>query len=113
MRLQTQDRLNPRYTGFGDAVSKITKEEGAKGFYKGTLTPLIGVGACVSIQFFTLEYVKRWFTSVNERTGQSNPNQLTGKQLFLAGAASGLTNSVVAGPVEHVRQLVEGGLTWK
>jgi solute carrier family 25 carnitine/acylcarnitine transporter 20/29 len=47
VRLQTTQN----YTGALDAATKIYKNEGASAFYKGTLTPLIGIGACVSISF--------------------------------------------------------------
>jgi hypothetical protein len=47
VRLQT----TTQYSGAADAASKILKNEGAAAFYKGTLTPLIGIGACVSITF--------------------------------------------------------------
>ncbi|KAG9537783.1 hypothetical protein KCU84_g24423, partial [Aureobasidium melanogenum] len=47
VRLQTTSQ----YSGAADAASKILKNEGATAFYKGTLTPLIGIGACVSVQF--------------------------------------------------------------
>ena len=49
VRLQTQPNP-PIYNSVGDCVKKIVSQEGLKGFYKGTLTPLVGVGACVSIQ---------------------------------------------------------------
>lgn len=46
VRLQTTQN----YTGALDAATKIYKNEGASAFYKGTLTPLIGIGACVSFK---------------------------------------------------------------
>ena len=33
-----------------DCATKLLRADGPKGFYKGTLTPLLGIGACVSIQ---------------------------------------------------------------
>jgi solute carrier family 25 carnitine/acylcarnitine transporter 20/29 len=59
----------------------------------------VGVGACVSIQFGALEYMKRYFQSRNSDPKQS----LSLSQLFLSGAASGIANSVLSGPIEHVR----------
>lgn len=103
VRLQTQPRENPLYNGIGDCVSKTFKSEGFKGFYRGTLTPLVGVGACVSIQFGALEFAKRKFTSYNASAGNKTPEHLSIPQLFLAGAASGVANSVLSGPIEHVR----------
>ncbi|KAI8384546.1 mitochondrial carrier domain-containing protein [Radiomyces spectabilis] len=78
-----------------DCVRKTRQKEGLAGFYKGTTTPLVGIGACVSIQFVVLESMKRHFS----KGGQD----LTNTQFYLAGAASGLANSVVSGPVEHIR----------
>ena len=36
---------------------EIVKKEGIHGFYKGTLSPLMGVGASTSIQFGVNKYV--------------------------------------------------------
>ncbi|KAG0212784.1 Mitochondrial carrier protein ymc2 [Mortierella sp. GBA30] len=90
----------PLYTGTLDCVKKTLSKEGFKGFYKGTTTPLVGVGACVSIQFVTLQAMKRYY---NDQNGPSANGFLTNSQLYLAGAASGITNSIVSGPVEHIR----------
>ncbi|KAF8926605.1 mitochondrial carrier domain-containing protein [Dissophora ornata] len=90
----------PLYTGTLDCVKKTLAKEGVKGFYKGTTTPLVGVGACVSIQFVTLQAMKRYYTDKN---GPSANGFLTNSQLYIAGAASGITNSVISGPVEHIR----------
>ncbi|KAJ3056795.1 Mitochondrial carrier protein ymc2 [Rhizophlyctis rosea] len=107
VRLQTQSAENPQYSGLSDCVKKTIKNEGFAGFYKGTLTPLIGVGACVSIQFAALEYVKRLFASRNRANGHADPNYLSHGQLFLAGASSGIANSVVSGPVEGIRSRLQ------
>ncbi|OZJ06262.1 hypothetical protein BZG36_00825 [Bifiguratus adelaidae] len=102
VRLQTQPTPapgeRPRYTGMMDCIRQTQANEGLRGFYKGTLTPLVGVGACVSIQFLVVEYFKRHFSAQN---GLGNP--LTNAQLYIAGAAGGVANSVVSCPVEHVR----------
>ncbi|KAJ3303389.1 Mitochondrial carrier protein ymc2 [Kappamyces sp. JEL0829] len=82
------------YTGVVDCAKKIIKTEGALGLYKGTLTPLLGAGVCVAIQFSALEACKRWMGSAKD---------LSLAQLYGAGAFSGLCNSVVSGPMEHVR----------
>ncbi|OLY85488.1 putative mitochondrial carrier [Smittium mucronatum] len=94
VRLQTQPQL---YSGTLDCIKKLIKSDGFMGLYKGTTSPLMGVGLCVSIQFFTLEHMKRSFRSKN------NGLDLDNSQLFLAGSVAGLTNSVVSGPVEHIR----------
>ena len=49
IRLQTQDTSNPRYANLVDCFKKITKEEGALTFYKGTAAPLVGVGSICAV----------------------------------------------------------------
>lgn len=72
---------------------------------QGTLTPLLGIGACVSIQFGALEYAKRFFAAQNVRAGRGGPDGLAlgSGQLFISGSLAGLANGVVSGPVEHIR----------
>ena len=72
---------------------------------QGTLTPLLGIGVCVSIQFGALEYAKRLFAAQNVRNGYGGPDgmALGGGQLFISGSLAGLANGVVSGPVEHIR----------
>ncbi|KAJ3083981.1 mitochondrial carrier [Rhizoclosmatium globosum] len=104
VRLQTQP---DQYSSMVDCVKKTLKNEGFKGFYKGALTPLIGIGACVSIQFSALESAKRYFIAQNASRNQHNPTDLSYAQLFLSGSASGVANSVLSGPIEHVRSRLQ------
>ena len=69
------------------------------------MTPLLGIGLCVSIQFGALEWSKRLFAAQNARSGRGGPGgaTLSSGQLFLAGSFAGLANGVVSGPVEHIR----------
>ena len=64
---------------------------------------MVGIGACVSIQFFTLEYCKRAIVKWNTEKAHRDPGQFTPMQLFFAGAISGTANSILSGPIEHVR----------
>jgi solute carrier family 25 (mitochondrial carnitine/acylcarnitine transporter), member 20/29 len=77
-------------------VKKIVANEGLLGFYKGTATPLVGVGACVSIQFGTFEFMKRYLRLRNDKAGHANPNLLSEGQFYIAGAAAGIANTIVA-----------------
>lgn len=72
---------------------------------QGTLTPLLGIGVCVSIQFGALEYTKRYFAQQNVLKGRGGSDGMTlgSGQLFTAGVFAGLANGVVSGPVEHIR----------
>ncbi|RYP74973.1 hypothetical protein DL771_002621 [Monosporascus sp. 5C6A] len=114
VRLQT----GTQYASALDAAKSIYAQEGALAFYKGTLTPLLGIGACVSIQFGAFGFAKRYFESANQRAHPLSPSStsaaaaagLTGNkkdlsygQYYAAGAFAGVANSVVSGPIEHVR----------
>ncbi len=104
VRLQTQPaQVPPLYSGPLDCLKQTIQKEGVPGLYRGTLGPLLGIGLCVSIQFATLEASKRAFLRVNKESGAINPETLSSYQLFIAGTVSGLANTIVAGPVEHVR----------
>lgn len=98
VRLQT----TTAYNSVLDAAIKIYKHEGALAFYKGTLTPLVGIGACVSIQFGAFHGVRRWLESYN---GQYYPSRrdLTYPQYYLAGVTAGIANTALSAPIEHVR----------
>ncbi|KAL7275851.1 carrier protein ymc1 [Rhizina undulata] len=98
VRLQT----STQYSNALDAGAKIYKHEGPLAFYKGTLTPLIGIGACVSIQFGAFYEARRQLASYN---AEKHPERkdLTYSQYFLAGATAGIANTVLSAPIEHVR----------
>ncbi|GAA5873063.1 hypothetical protein JCM16303_006929 [Sporobolomyces ruberrimus] len=94
---------NVQYAGALDCARQLVQTEGAKSFYKGTTMPLVGIGACVSLQFAGLQAAKRFFVSRNSAKGQASPETLTPFQHYLAGAFAGIGNSVASGPVEHIR----------
>lgn len=98
-KVRLQSDVTGRYNGPIDVVKKLIKEEGPRAFYKGTLTPLIGVGACVSIQFAVNEYMKR--------SVFGEVSQLSSKQFYLSGMAAGVANSVLASPIEHIRSRLQ------
>ncbi|CAG8552630.1 1928_t:CDS:2, partial [Gigaspora margarita] len=77
---------------------------------QGTTIPLVGMGACVSIQFAGLENMKRFFNEINERNGNKT-SVLTNSQLFLSGATAGIANSIISGPIEHIRTRLQVQIT--
>ncbi|CAD6503051.1 BgTH12-02722 [Blumeria graminis f. sp. triticale] len=98
VRLQTTNQYPNALT----AAKKIFVQEGASAFYKGTLTPLIGIGACVSIQFGAFYEARRRLEAYNALKTPLKPD-LSYTQYYAAGAFAGLANSVISGPIEHVR----------
>ena len=95
VRLQTTSQ----YAGAIDAGTQIFKNEGLLAFYKGTLTPLIGIGACVSVQFGAFHWGRRSFEARNP----ADQTSLSYAQFYAAGAFAGIANSPLSGPIEHVR----------
>lgn len=114
------------YKGMMDCAGGILKNEGPLAFYKvricalsrdmapdlplcapfqGTLTPLLGIGVCVSIQFAALEWSKRKFAQHNIQHNYGGPegSNLSAGQLFASGSFAGVANAAVSGPVEHIR----------
>lgn len=103
-KVRLQSAPPGRYTGAVDAVRQLVQNEGFGGFYKGTLTPLLGVGACVSVQFAVNEAMKRFFHARNTAAGSASEDpSLRYSQLYVGGAVAGLANSVLASPIEHIR----------
>ena len=86
-----------------EIASSIFKQEGPLAFWKGSVPPLVGVGACVSIQFGVVENTKRLLSSI--RNGD-----LKTSDFFLCGAIGGASNTVISAPAEHfrIRMQVQG-----
>ncbi|KAI0458838.1 mitochondrial carrier domain-containing protein [Xylaria acuta] len=116
VRLQT----TTQYSSALNAATTIYAKEGPLAFYKGTLTPLLGIGACVSIQFGAFGYAKRYFETANAAAAaaarssslpsgaklnkeKDKDKDLSYGQYYAAGAFAGVANSVISGPIEHVR----------
>ncbi|KAH6891075.1 mitochondrial carrier domain-containing protein [Thelonectria olida] len=97
VRLQTSSQ----YSSALNAAASIYRNEGALAFYKGTLTPLVGIGACVSVQFGAFHKARRWFEDRNKAAGR--PAELSYAEYAGAGAFAGVANSVLSGPIEHIR----------
>lgn len=97
VRIQAQTKENR--SSMVDVAKRIWQNEGPLGFYKGTLPPLVGLGACVSIQFGVLESTKRFFRSLQP----AYKKELDLKYVFLSGSAAGFANSIISIPAEHLR----------
>lgn len=97
VRLQT----TTQYSSAADCATQIFKKEGPLAFYKGTLTPLIGIGACVSVQFGAFHEARRRIEDLNKK--KYADGALSYGQYYMAGAFAGVTNSVLSNPIEHVR----------
>ncbi|GES63108.1 sugar O-acetyltransferase [Aspergillus terreus] len=93
VRMQTQAN-----TSAAHLARNIWRQEGPLAFYKGTLPPLLGVGACISIVYTSFHP----FSTALHSLTPDRPS-LTLPQTYLAGGLAGLTNSAISGPMEHIR----------
>lgn len=96
IRLQTSSGT----TSAGQVIRDVVKNEGILAFYKGTLPPLVGVGVCVSLQFYGFHECKRQLLKYSNRTELN-----LWPQNYIAGACAGLVNTPVTAPVEQLRIL--------
>ncbi|CCD22939.1 organic acid transporter NDAI_0A07850 [Naumovozyma dairenensis CBS 421] len=99
VRMQTSTSQS---TTAKEIISKLIKNEGLMGFYKGSLIPIVGVGACVSVQFGVNEAMKRFFHQANGTNARGN-DTLSLKQYYICGLTGGVINSFLSSPIEHVR----------
>lgn len=84
------------------ALTSTLHNEGLLAFYKGTLAPLFGVGACVSIQFYGFHEAKRQLLSLTP-----GRKELSLTQVYIAGSFAGIVNTPITAPVEQVRILLQ------
>jgi len=98
VKVRLQAASKGLYHNAFDCFKKIIMNEGGPfALWKGSLPPLLGVGASVSIQFGVNEKTKRL---ARKMTGLS---ELRVAHLFSCGFVAGLANSLVSIPVEHTR----------
>jgi len=98
VRLQTQKAGEVLYSSAIDCLKKIVKNEGGPlGLWKGSLPPLLGVGAATSIQFGVNENTKALLQSITQQ------KDLPMAYLALCGALAGIANYFVSCPAEHIR----------
>lgn len=98
VKIRLQTSKTP--TTSGQVIKQVLQKEGILAFYKGTLAPLFGVGACVSLQFYGFHETKR---QILKRTDE--PYLLLWPQTYIAGAMAGVVNTPVTAPVEQLRIL--------
>lgn len=57
----------------------------------------------VSVQFGAFHTARRYFEGLNAQSHPTGDSSLSLRQYYTAGAIAGVTNSVLSGPIEHVR----------
>ena len=108
VRLANQSLRNPVYNGITDCFRQIYYREGVSAFYKGTLSPLLGIGAQVALQFGTNELVKKMMMKLNVDENCDTTRLLPLELILLSGIITGIPSSFVITPVDHTRIKMQG-----
>lgn len=98
-RFQLQVKTNKvdplYYTGIGDCMKKMYKNEGLASFWKGILPPILSETPKRAVKFFSFEQYKSLFLF-----GASAPTPIT---FSLAGFFAGMTEGIFVNPFEVIK----------
>ncbi|KLP10105.1 Uncharacterized protein Y057_2583 [Fusarium fujikuroi] len=104
-----------------DVTRKIWSVEGPRSFYKVRKRTFYHIvikrlltehspralyhhsSESVSIQFGAFHYFSQHFNNFNKQQRSNHKGSLYLGQFYIAGALAGVTNSVISGPIEHIR----------
>ncbi|KAL7420374.1 carnitine transporter [Cryptotrichosporon argae] len=92
------------YTGAVDVVRKTLARDGVRGMYRGMLPPLVGVTPIFAISFWGYDLGKRIVYSL---TPKRSSQTLSTAELAFAGGFSAVPATLVAGPAERVKVLLQ------
>ncbi len=101
-RLQTA--AEGTYTGGLDVVKKTLAKDGVKGMYRGMGPPLVGVTPIFALSFWSYDMGKKLVYSFTP--SRTNP-ALSLPELAFAGFFSAVPTTLVAGPAERVKVLLQ------
>ncbi|KAI9266133.1 mitochondrial carrier domain-containing protein [Helicostylum pulchrum] len=96
VRLQTQPSP-PIYSSAMDCVRKLIKEEGAKGLYRGVMSPLAGIGFCNAVMFMANGHSRRLLQNGDEK------KVLSIVEIGLAGSMAGSVMAFLNCPIELLK----------
>ena len=91
-----------KYSGYGDCVKKMMAAEGAAGFYRGVMAPVIGAGAENAVCFFSFSLGLKMYARLTGFQGDIEANTPL-PATVVAGMVSGLGVSHVLTPVELLK----------
>ena len=92
------------YKGALDVIKKTVAHEGIAGLYRGMGPPLIGVTPIFALSFFSYDLGKK---IVYGMTPNRTDKQLSLGELAFAGGFSAIPTTLVAGPAERVKVLLQ------
>jgi len=100
VRLQTQPRDFPVYTGVIDCAKKTITKEGVRGLYKGMTAPIVGITPLYAVCF--------WGFNIGRKIQIKNSaDVLTPLQNWNAGMVAGVFTTVIMAPGERIKCLLQ------
>eukprot|EP01122_Echinamoeba_exundans_P016301 TRINITY_DN8224_c0_g1_i1.p1 TRINITY_DN8224_c0_g1~~TRINITY_DN8224_c0_g1_i1.p1 ORF type:complete len:309 (+),score=74.77 TRINITY_DN8224_c0_g1_i1:37-963(+) len=100
VRLQTMPKplpgQPPLFTGTWDCAVKTVRNEGARGLFKGMMSPITGVPPIYAIVFGAYGSSKR-------ALARSPDDPLSLTRIFIAGCITGVATTIITAPVELVK----------
>eukprot|EP01080_Neovahlkampfia_damariscottae_P009299 gene9299-1387_t len=94
---------------FNKVVKDIFKNEGPKGFYKGSISPMFGIGAVNAILFGVYGNSLRFF----HQNAKIQTEQPTILQISLAGMVSGFSNCLILTPTDLIKSKLQTSTQFK
>ena len=99
-RIQTHDI----YKGPIDCASKVVRNEGFLGLFRGMTSPLVGLTILNAISFGAYGQFKNLFAGFSPpKSDAGESGSLQTWQYFGAGAATGFTNAIFSSPFEYIK----------
>ncbi|KAI8136529.1 mitochondrial carrier domain-containing protein [Fennellomyces sp. T-0311] len=110
-RMCTTTRYTPdAYTGLLNGLSRLAREEGIRGLYRGMVPALFGVSHG-AIQFMAYEEMKKWRNDVRKSMGESPAEEqnakLTNTEYLSMAASSKVLATVVTYPYQVLRSRLQ------
>lgn len=93
------------YTGIGNALSTIYREEGLRGFYKGVVPTVLGMIPYAGVSFFVFGSIKNHL--MTHPSLRKDEHRLIAPANMAAGAVAGIMAQTVSYPLDVTRRTMQ------
>ena len=108
LRLSTQTGPRPQFCGICDAVNRIAREQGTRGFYRGLFPTLVHVVPSFAINFQVFGSLKQRYKS-SHASDSKMKGTIPLAEAFYYGCGAGFFSSALLFPVDLVRRQMQAG----
>ncbi|KAI3935822.1 hypothetical protein MKX01_033006 [Papaver californicum] len=106
-RLTVQTDMSPfQYRGIAHTLSKVLREEGLRGLYKGWLPSVVGVVPCIGLNF-AVYALKEWLVETKPLGIVDNNSELSITSRLMCGAAAGTVGPTIFYPLDVIRRRMQ------